>query len=74
MTLTNQLLIVRPPCCSFARATSYTTDADARSHEVKDLESGTLYVLRVGAVNINGTGELSPWVEKSTYTAQLDGR
>ncbi|KAF6024356.1 fra [Bugula neritina] len=57
---------------SFGRASSYTTDADARSHEVGGLDPGTTYLIRVGAVNINGTGVLSDWVEASTYSASLE--
>ena len=58
--------------CSFARPYSHTTDADARTYEITELESGTVYMFRVGAVNINGS-EMSSWVEASTYTAELDG-
>ena len=58
---------------SFGRALTYTTDADARSFELTDLESGQIYQLRVGAININGTGELSPWVEAQTASTERAG-
>ncbi|XP_067939382.1 neogenin-like isoform X2 [Watersipora subatra] len=57
---------------SSSRAKSHTTDADARNYEISNLESGTDYVVRVGAVNSNGTGELSPWLDATTFTAELD--
>ena len=59
--------------CSFGRAYNAMTDADKRSFEVRELEMGTDYIVRVGAVNINGTGDMSAWIEVHTSDSELDG-
>lgn len=52
---------------------AHTTDADARRYEIPGLTAGETYVIRIAAININGTGEFTPWLEKTTHDRELDG-
>ena len=56
------------------RATAHITDAVARSYEITGLEAGVTYLVRVAAVNINGSGEFTSWMEATTYEVELDGK
>lgn len=60
--------------CREGKATAHTTDADARSFEITGLDAGVTYLVRIAAVNINGSGEYTPWKEATTYAVELDGR
>ncbi|CAG5005457.1 unnamed protein product [Parnassius apollo] len=52
------------------RAESLTTPADARRAELRGLETGTLYQVRVCAINANGSGPFSEWVSVSTQARE----
>lgn len=78
MTLSCRLTVLRLNFAvlywfSSGRAVAHTTDADARRYEITGLSAGVTYVIRIAAVNINGTGEFTSWAEKATYTQELDG-
>ncbi|XP_067941515.1 neogenin-like isoform X2 [Watersipora subatra] len=57
---------------STPRTRTYITDADARSYEVTGLDAGRTYVVKIAAMNINGTGGFTPWMEATTYAVELD--
>ncbi|XP_052754189.1 LOW QUALITY PROTEIN: neogenin-like [Galleria mellonella] len=54
------------------KADSLTTPADARRAELRDLETGTTYQIRVCAINANGSGPFSEWVTATTLQQLLD--
>ncbi|GBP89205.1 Neogenin, partial [Eumeta japonica] len=54
------------------RAESLTTPADARRAELRGLERGTTYQVRVCALNANGSGPFSEWTTASTAPHDLD--
>lgn len=75
-----------PGCCCFlltslhavhyfstSRATAYTTGADVRDYDITGLSAGDVYLVRIAAVNVNGTGEFTSWIEVTTFTVELDG-
>jgi len=66
------LLLVLPR--STGRANAHVTDADARMYEITGLDADTVYTVRIAALNINGTGEFTPWIEATTYREELDGK
>ncbi|XP_060521840.1 neogenin isoform X2 [Cylas formicarius] len=54
------------------KGTTVTTPASERHYVIKDLERGQLYQIRVWAMNVNGTGPGSEWVEVDTFQKDLD--
>ncbi|XP_030764716.1 neogenin isoform X2 [Sitophilus oryzae] len=54
------------------KGTTYTTPANDRDYVIKDLEKGVSYQIRVWAMNVNGTGPASDWVEVETFQNDLD--
>lgn len=45
---------------------SLTTPADVRRTEIRGLERGTTYQIRVCAINVNGSGPFSEWISTTT--------
>ncbi|XP_068622270.1 neogenin [Battus philenor] len=58
------------PPSSRRRAESLTTPADTRRAELRDLETGTVYQVRVCAINANGSGPFSEWVTATTQARE----
>lgn len=54
------------------KGTTYTTPASERHYVIKDLERGSAYQIRVWAMNVNGTGPASEWVDVETFQNDLD--
>ncbi|XP_076267097.1 neogenin protein frazzled isoform X3 [Rhynchophorus ferrugineus] len=54
------------------KATTYTTPTNERHYVIKDLERGAPYQIRVWAMNVNGTGPPSDWVEVETFQNDLN--
>lgn len=49
-----------------------TTPANLRMYTLNDLERGTLYQIRLWAINVNGTGPPTEWLDVETYENDLD--
>ncbi|CAH1100785.1 unnamed protein product [Psylliodes chrysocephalus] len=54
------------------KAFTYTTQPSERHYVINDLEKGVLYQIRLWAMNVNGTGPGSEWVEVETFQNDVD--
>ncbi|BES95191.1 Neogenin C-terminus [Nesidiocoris tenuis] len=54
------------------RSTTVTTAGNKRSHEISNLEKGSVYIVRIWAMTINGTGPPTDWFTIETYEKDLD--
>ncbi|KAL1513925.1 hypothetical protein ABEB36_003263 [Hypothenemus hampei] len=54
------------------KGTTFTTPASDRHYVIKDLERGSVYQIRLWAMNVNGTGPASDWLEVETFENDLD--
>ncbi|XP_070178153.1 neogenin-like isoform X2 [Littorina saxatilis] len=54
------------------RGDTVVTDGNRNTYALTDLEKGTEYRVRIGAMTVNGTGPVTPWMTAETYSDDLD--
>ncbi|PVD36565.1 hypothetical protein C0Q70_03550 [Pomacea canaliculata] len=48
------------------------TDGNRNTYVLTDLEKGTIYRVRISAMTVNGSGPMTPWLQATTYSSDLD--
>ncbi|KAJ8932114.1 hypothetical protein NQ314_014895 [Rhamnusium bicolor] len=54
------------------KGNTYTTQPSDRHYVINDLERGTVYQIRLWAMNVNGSGPPSDWIDVETFQNDVD--
>ncbi|XP_022661897.1 neogenin-like isoform X2 [Varroa destructor] len=47
-----------------------TTDGNRRSHTIENLKKGEVYMVKIAALTVNGTGPATDWISTDSYRAE----
>lgn len=51
-----------------------TTDGNRRSHTIENLKKGEVYMVKIAALTVNGTGPATDWISTDSYRAEPEGK